>query len=300
MIPSAHPAVRLIVNADDYGRTRGVSRGIRKAHRDGIVTSTTVMINQPGVEDDLQAALQLPHLGVGLHLTFTAGRPVLGPEEVSAWVDASGRFLDQHTVWARAERLPTDQLRAELQAQVDCFAALAGRLPDHLDCHHWAYLYPPFFAAYVDLAERVGLALRIPFSPQTDLARVARRLPYLEGFPGDVVRGMVASNSALLRSRDVVYPDRFVASFYGQGAVTLDHLLALLDGLPPGATELMCHPGYDGPELAGSTYRAERETELALLCQPAVRARIAARGIELIRFGQMGYPKAPRMWDSVG
>jgi predicted glycoside hydrolase/deacetylase ChbG (UPF0249 family) len=288
MTRSERPAVRLIVNADDYGRTRGVSRGIRKAHRDGIVTSTTVMINQPGAEEDLQAALQLPHLGVGLHLVFTAGRPVLGPEAVSAWVDADGCFLDQHTVWAQAERLPTDQLRAELQAQVERFAALAGRLPDHVDCHHFVHLYPPFFALYVDLAERVGLALRVPISPQTDLARAAKRLPYLEGFPADVVRGMIVSNSALLRSRDLVYPDHFLASFFGKRGVTLEHLLALLDGLPPGVTELMCHPGYNDPDLASSTYRAEREIELALLCQPAVRAHIAARGIQSIHFGQIG------------
>jgi predicted glycoside hydrolase/deacetylase ChbG (UPF0249 family) len=180
---------------------------------------------------------------------------------------------------------------------VERFAALAGRPPDHLDCHHWVYLYPPFFAAYVDLAERTGLPLRIPFRPQTDPVRVPGRLPYLEGFPEDVVRGMIVSNSALLRSRELVHPDHFVASFFGMEQLTLEHLLALLDGLPPGVTELMCHPGYNDAELAGSSYHAEREIERALLCQPAVRERIAARGIELIRFGQIGDPKAP---DDVG
>ncbi len=285
-LPGRRP-VRLIVNADDYGRSQGVSRGIREAHQRGIVTSTTVMINQTGVRDELAAALQFPGLGVGLHLVFTAGRPFLTPGRLGGWVDDQGRFLDQHTVWARAESLDPAALREEFLAQVDRFRVWAGRLPDHLDCHHFAHLYPPFFAAYVDVAAEAGLPLRVPFPPETALAHAAPRLPYLEGFPRDVVRGMIVTDSALLLARPVKYADRFVSSFFGRKAVTLDHLLALLDGLRPGTTELMCHPGYDGPDLAGSSYRAERELELGLLCHPAVHDRIAALGIELITFGQL-------------
>jgi predicted glycoside hydrolase/deacetylase ChbG (UPF0249 family) len=194
-------------------------------------------------------------------------------------------FLDQHTLWARAEEIPLDQLQAELAAQVERFAALAGGPPDHLDCHHFVHLYPPFFQVYADLAARFHLPLRVPFPPEADFRQALKTLPFLEGFPRDLVRGMITTNSALIRSRRLAHPDHFVSTFFGQQALTLDNLLALLETLPEVISELMCHPGYDDAALAPSTYRAERETELALLTHPAVRERVRDLGIELVTFG---------------
>ncbi len=276
---------QLIVNADDYGRTAGVSRGILEAHRHGIVTSTTVMINQPGIGVQLDRALAQPRLGVGQHLVFTAGRPVLPANRVTGLVDDRGCFLDQHSVWARTERIPLGQLEAELSAQIERFCALAGRLPDHLDCHHFVHLYPPFFQIYADLAAGYDLPIRMPFPPELEFDRASDRLPYLQGFPPDLVRGMIATNSNLVQARGLAHPDHFVASFFGRRALTCEHLLALLEALPAGVSELMCHPGYEDAALGGSSYRAERERELALLTDMAVRQRVDALGIELVTFG---------------
>jgi chitin disaccharide deacetylase len=96
---------------------------------------------------------------------------------------------------------------------------------------------------------------------------------------------MIATNSNLLRARALAYPDHFVGTFFGREALTRDNLLRLLEGLPEGTSELMCHPGYDGPALAGSSYRAERELELSLLTDPRVRAHVQSLGIELVTFG---------------
>ena len=82
---------QLIVNADDYGRSPGVSRGILRAHREGIVTSTTVMINQPDVEAQLEEALTYPRLGIGLHLVFSAWRPLLPPMSITRGVAPAPR-----------------------------------------------------------------------------------------------------------------------------------------------------------------------------------------------------------------
>lgn len=278
---------QLIVNADDYGRTPGVSRGILTAHREGIVTSTTVMINQPGVEEQLAEALTCPGLGVGLHLVFTAWRPILPPDEVPGLVDAGGLFLEQHDVWARAEQIPVAQLQAELSAQLERFAGLAGRLPDHLDCHHFVHLYPPFFQVYADLAAQFRLPLRVPFPPETEFEQAARTLPFLEGFPRDLVRGMIVTNSALLKSRRLAHPGRFIGTFFGRDSLTIETLLGHLEALSEGVTELMCHPAYDDPALAASSYRSEREIELGLLTHPAVRDRVNALGIELVTFGAL-------------
>jgi predicted glycoside hydrolase/deacetylase ChbG (UPF0249 family) len=279
---------RLIVNADDYGRSRGVSRGILEAHRRGIVTSTTVMINQPSVRTEFDEALACPDLGVGLHLVFSAWRPILPPAQIPSLVDGDGFFLGQHDLWAQAEVISTRQLRAEFTAQVELFAEWAGSLPDHLDCHQFAHLYPPFFQAYADMAEKYRLPLRVPFPPETDFQRAVSTLPYLEEFPADHVRGMIATNSALLATRNLRYPDHFIGTFFGMEALTLENLTHLLQNLPEGVSELMCHPGYDGPGLAQSTYRRERPVELELLTHPAVLECVAQAGIELVTFGVHG------------
>jgi predicted glycoside hydrolase/deacetylase ChbG (UPF0249 family) len=278
---------QLIVNADDYGRSPGVSKGILHAHRRGIVTSTTVMINQPGVKSQLAEALAYSKLGIGLHLVFSAWRPILPPGTVPDLVDSGGQFLDQHTLWARAETLSLKQLQVELLAQIERFATLAGRLPDHLDCHHFVHLYPPFFQVYADLASQFHLPLRIPFPLATDFEKAISSLSFLVGFPRDLVRGMIVTNSNLVRARELVHPDHFISTFFGRKALTLSHLLFLLNTLPAGTSELMCHPGFDDPALAPSTYRAERELELALLTDPIVRKHIEDLGIELVTFGAL-------------
>jgi predicted glycoside hydrolase/deacetylase ChbG (UPF0249 family) len=276
---------QLIVNADDYGRAPCVSKGILQAHREGIVTSTTVMINQPRIEAQLEEALACKELGIGLHLVFSAWRPVLPPAKVPGLVNEQGMFLNQHDLWAQAEEIPLDPIRAEFEAQVNRFVALAGRLPDHLDCHHFVHLYPPFFQVYVGQAARLRLPLRVPFPPETDFRRALTTLPFLEDFPPDLVRGMIATDSALIKARGLRHPDHFIGSFFGRAALSLESLLNLLESLPDGASELMCHPGYDGPALATSSYRQERETELTLLTHPAVTARVRTLGIELVTFG---------------
>jgi chitin disaccharide deacetylase len=283
-------ARQLIVNADDLGRSPGVTRGILHAHREGIVTSTSVMINQPGAESQLADALRCSALGVGLHLVFTAWRPLLPSEQVPGLVDKNGYFLEQHELWARAERIPVKQLRAELHAQVERFLCWAGRLPDHLDCHHFVHLYPPFFEVYADLAVEYNLPLRVPFPAETEFARAVRTLPFLEGFPRSRVRGMVVTDSALLRARHLAHPDHFVSTFFGREALTLQHLLGLIDAVPEGISELMCHPGYVDPGLGSSSYRNEREVELALLTHPEARERAQAWGVELVTFSALASP----------
>jgi predicted glycoside hydrolase/deacetylase ChbG (UPF0249 family) len=164
---------------------------------------------------------------------------------------------------------------------------LAGHLPDHLDCHHFVHLYPPFFQVYNDLAARFDLPLRVPFPPETEFPRAVRTLPFLEGFPRDLVRGMIATNSALLKARSLAHPDHFIGTFFGREALTVDNLTALLEGLPKGTSELMCHPGYAGGALSSSSYRQERETELALLTHPSTIERVRTLGVELVTFGEL-------------
>jgi len=276
---------RLIVNADDFGRSHGVSRGILDAHRRGIVTSTTAMVNLEDIGTHLAAAHACPELGLGLHLVLCSWKPVLPPESVPGLVDEKGLFLDQHTFWARAADIPQDQIRAELAAQLERFAGLAGRLPDHLDCHQFVHVHPRLFEVYVDLAAQHRLPVRVPFAPDLDWNTEVALGPFLKDFPQERLDEMIEEDIGLLASRELAHPDRSLVTFFGRDSLTLDKLLGLIESVPEGVSELMCHPGYADGELAASGYRSERETELGLLTHPAAIERVRTLGVELVTFG---------------
>jgi predicted glycoside hydrolase/deacetylase ChbG (UPF0249 family) len=283
---------RLIVNADDYGRTAGVVEGILRAHQQGIVTSTTAMMNMPGIEDSLGRAQSYPELGLGVHLVFSAWRPLLPSERIPSLVDDDGAFLSQKVLWARLEGIQRDELRAELTAQVERFQVLTGRPPDHLDCHHFVHSHPLFFAVYVELAAQWGLPLRTPFPSEETLSQAAVTVPLIEDLPLSEVRDMMRQDRELVQAKGVRHPDHFVGSFYGEEAVTLENLLAILESLREGTTELMCHPGLADEQLrAESIYGWLREKELELLCHPRVWDKIDELGIKLVNFGALGGDK---------
>ncbi|MFQ5813562.1 MAG: carbohydrate deacetylase [Anaerolineae bacterium] len=276
---------QLIVNADDYGKTEEVTRGIIRAHREGIVTSTTVMMNMPQVEDALGLADDYPDLRMGVHLVFTAWRPLLPPAKVPSLMDEDGHFHSQEAILSHPERIDTGELKAELRTQIECFRA-SGREPDHLDCHHFVHIYPPFFAVYVELAEEYGLPVRLPFPPEEEWDEVAASTALAHGIPPALLREIARQDIGLVQAKGIPHPDRFIRSFYGEEALTLGNLLGILEGLPEGVSEMMTHPGLpDEGLLAKSTYAKERERELELLCHPRVKERIGELGIELANFG---------------
>ncbi|HEY4690333.1 MAG TPA: ChbG/HpnK family deacetylase [Anaerolineae bacterium] len=280
---------KLIVNADDFGRTHKVSEGILKAHRDGIVTSTTAMMNMSGAAHDLERALQdAPNLGLGVHLVFTAGRPLLPPEWVPSLIDERGHFHSQDAILREPARLNPDELLSEFKAQVSAFEHATGRKPDHIDCHHFAHVHPPLFAVYHAVALEFDLPMRVPFPRNEADWSDAAQLPGIPGALSDeMIRSIARANLERLNQKPVRAPDRFFVGFFGD-KVSIDYLLALLDQLPDGVSELMTHPGYSDEALAAeSAYAAERETELAVLTDPRVRQRVADLGIELTTYAAL-------------
>ncbi len=275
---------RLIVNADDFGRTPGVTEGILRAHCEGIVTSATVMMNMPGAAAALQRAQkECPRLGLGVHLVFTAGRPLMPVEWVSSLVDKHGRFLSQDEVLANPDRIDLGELKSELKAQIKTFQNAAGQWPDHLDAHHFVHVLPQFFEVYLELAEEFQLPARIPLPRDEEWPA---HLPAgLSAVPPEQLRAILQSDWSLLQQHPVRRTDYFIGHFFGDEALTVAHLLHILDGLPEGTGELMTHPGLADDALrAQSRYHVQRERELALLCHPTVKQHIADLGLRLITF----------------
>ena len=250
------PTRRLIVNADDFGLTRGVSRGILAAHRSGIVTSTTLIVNR-AVDPALIGELKASELGVGLHVNLTLGAPLARPERVPSLVDAQGAFV--RDAREAASRAQADEARIEIGNQIDAFRGLMDRFPTHLDSHHHVGRQSPVLEVVLDFARVLKLPVR---SQDAAVRQAARRLK--------------------LRT-----PDHFVGESGPEPYWSAERVLAHLRALPAGASEFMTHPGYFDDELAYSRYGQQRETELAGLTDPRAREVISATAVEMIHFGQL-------------
>lgn len=283
----------LIVNADDFAMSTGISRGILEGYARGLITSTTTLVNTPGAASALAAARHdAPGLGLGLHMNLSFGPPVLPPESVPSLVRGDGRFFSGAELLDAMKRFRADEVRRELAAQFARFVELEGRLPDHLDSHqHLGCLQPDVFAAMVTLADKAKIPLRDPgdFLDPCRLARLLERIgrenrgaaPRFEDFK-DLPATLRARCRTLPSYRS---PDAFRYEFYGSGA-KLEVLLEILDALPEGVTELMCHPGHI--EELEDAYREPRERELAILQDPLLREAVRERGIVLGTFAALG------------
>lgn len=276
---------RLIVNADDYGHTSGVSQGIRQAHLQGIVTSTTAMMNRPAAADELRVAVDLcPKLGIGVHLVLTSGVPVLPAEKLPSLVNPDGSFRRLEGFLEHLPALNLDQVNAEWHAQVEKFIAVTGLAPDHLDSHHHSsYFTPALFERMLRLAEELHCPMRKPFPEGSAVG--ADYLPaHLVGAPG---YGYTPEQGKHLARTT----DRFIAAFCDQGATlqNLEKILLEVNNDPECDTfELMCHPAVVDEELmAISDYNTKRGDELEILTSKQVKAVVREAGIELINYSEL-------------
>jgi len=284
----------LVVNADDFGISRGVNRGIVEAHRAGLVTSASLMANLPSAEDALTRAAVCPDLSLGLHLTLTAGRPLSPPEQVPTLVDEAGRFLVLGQLLTRLStgKVRPSEVARELSAQVD-WAIRRGVHPTHLDSHHHVHVHPLVAPIVIRLARehRIGW-VRGPAEGAPTPRLVALR-------PKDAARtAAISTFGALLRWQlrraGLCTADHFRGIGLGMGFGERD-LLGVLRALPDGLTELMTHPGYPDEELARLTVFAEgRDRELAALTSRSVRDLVSRAGIRLTGFLETRQPRTRR------
>ena len=279
------PSRQLIINADDLGFAPGVNRGIAEAHAAGTVTSASIMVTAPAFKE--AAALvreQMPTLGVGLHFDILTCEP---RNRLSSLTDpATGKFrsLAELTVRALAGQVTAADVRAECDAQLASLAA-EGITPTHVDSHRHTHALPGILPGVVASARAAGIrTVRRPLDHMSVVDPVASaKMLALYASWRVALSGLDAGGITLIGH---------APHFRGialQGAPDVkDRLLSLLDRLPPGATELMLHPGYDDEVLAAQDpYRKERERELAVLTSPEVRERLGRGDVTLVNFGQL-------------
>ncbi len=275
---------RVIFSADDFGLSEAVNEGIERAHRDGLLTSTSLMVAGQAAGDAVRRAHTMPDLRVGLHVVAVEGSPVLPRASIPDLLDAHGQFpSDQLRLGLRYAFLPTvrRQLRAEIAAQFDAFAA-TGLTLDHADAHKHMHLHPTVGAMIIDAGWAHGLrALRIPAEPMDVMA--ACGVP-----PTLAARAMLAWTRVLRRkARHVgLAVNDHIFGLAWTGHMTAERLLTLAAHMPGGISEIYFHPAaHRDAVLDRLMPDYGHEEELAALCNPAVRA--AFEGFDRIGYGDL-------------
>ena len=274
---------RLIINADDFGFSDGVTRGIIEAHTAGSVRSASMMANGLDWESAVRHARATRTLDIGVHLNLVQGRPLL---RVPSLTNArTGELLPLGALARRAlaRRIDRDELASELRAQIERVRQ-AGIAVTHLDSHRHAHVLPGIFPVVCRVAIEAGIrVLRIPREPlgvnALHAGATARKLVLATSLR---VSGALPLDSALATT------DHFRGVSLQGGAHFAGRLRRALDTLEPGSTELMVHPGHvDEALVAQDPYTRPRATELAVLTSPGTRERLARGDIDLVSFAAL-------------
>jgi hopanoid biosynthesis associated protein HpnK len=271
---------RLIVNADDLGLAETVNDGIVKGHRDGIITSASLLACGGAAAHAAELAAKNPGLGVGIHLCLTLERPVSDPKTVPTLVKAGKFYPGPLPLMARlvSGKISTAEIEAEFRAQVEKALSL-GVTPDHIDGHQHVHMMPGVFEAVLKLAREYGIrAVRYPVGPWVGRMGYARTL---EKF---LLESLAASCKKKLRALDIKITDHFFG-LAQTGALGVKALSRIIDGLPDGTSEIMCHPGLGNAELAKRlNWGRGWDKELRAVTDKNIKALLKEKQVELINY----------------
>jgi chitin disaccharide deacetylase len=283
---------RLIVNADDFGLTSGVNRATIEGNRSGIVTSATLMANAKASDAAIDMAKAQPSLRTGCHVVLIDGVPLTG--NLPTLTETPQRFrssLKQFAMAAVRKQIAAEEIQREVEAQIRSIQ-LRGIKLTHVDSHKHTHMFPHILRPLLRAAKACGVsAIRNPFEP-------------LRSWPAEMVLG---APGLWLRSAGVMAFQMFAAEFRralrAEGIVSTDgtvgiavtglldqnRLLRILEALPDGTWELVCHPGYSDADLqaAGTRLTQSREIELSALISAETKKALADRRIELISYADL-------------
>ena len=268
-------ARRLIVNADDFGRSRSINEAVIRAHREGILTTASLMVNEPACAEAVTLARENPKLGVGLHLTLVCGHAALPQAKIPGLVNANGEFTSNPAGAGFRyffQRRLREQLRAEIHAQFERFRA-TGLALDHVNGHLHLHLHPTVFAILMEDADQLGIQrVRLTFDPfwlnlRLASGHLAYRLLHVLIF-----HPLSARSRPVLQRRGFRHT-RAVFGLLQNARVDEPYVLNLLPRLPPGDSELYSHPSLD-----------QFKNEFDALISPRVREKARALGLGLIRY----------------
>ena len=284
---------RLIVNADDFGLTRGVNRAIAEAHQHGVVTSATLMAGGPAFDEAVALARSLPRLSVGCHVYLIQLAPISLPAQIPTLADGTN-FRPGFARFARAalsNRLSAEEISTEAAAQMHRLQS-AGLALTHFDTHKHTHMFPQVLRPLLQAAKQCGIrAVRNPFEPKAvvGLSDVSSHPKLLSRYCAvRALRSMASKFRRMVEAEGMVTTDGTVGIVF-TGFLNEQRLATLIHHIPEGTWELVTHPGYSDAALRPlSRLTASRERELELLTSARIRELLEEFGVELISYENFG------------
>jgi len=288
------PVRRLIFNADDFGLTAGVNRSVVEAHTQGVLTSATLMANAPATADAESRVRSYPKLEVGCHVVLLDGEPLTDPARLSSLVpNGAPKFrtgLGDFAVRALSGLLDRDQIESEATAQFRKLQS-AGLSLTHFDTHKHAHMFPYVLDPLLRAARICGIpAVRNPFEPAQSFSAILAQSPVRWKRSGQTraLRLLQPGFSELVKRSGLRTTDGTLG-IAATGSLTAALLAGILENVPEGTWEFVCHPGYCDDDLRSAHTRLQesRQVELQLLTAPQTRELLKKSGIDLISYAEL-------------
>jgi hypothetical protein len=246
----------LIVNADDFGLSKGQNYGVIEAFHYGVVSSTTAMVNSTHIQHAANLSQRYPGLQIGLHFVLTHGYPLTAMPSLVNERGELGKWL-----WEKTEsaQLDLNEIHDELISQYDKFIAVFGKAPTHIDSHHHVHMLPQIYPLVEAFAQSQSIPLRIG---RQDVERQDIPLRYDHS------------------------TEWFDAGFYGEeiSEALFLQVLERTDQRGAKSVEMMCHPAFLDKTILASKYCYPRLAEVEVLTSPGIKNAIAERGYRLGSF----------------
>jgi hopanoid biosynthesis associated protein HpnK len=299
----------VIVNADDFGMSKGVNDAIVISSKLGVLTSTSIMANMPAFEDAINKInVNNMNIGIGIHISLTEGKSVLKPSEIPLLVDSYGHFKNSFAslfIQVMKSKSILQQIEIEIKAQFEKLHSFGVKL-DHVNSHHHIHMIPRIFSIVSKVATYYNYR-SIRLIDESFIVRFNNNYLNYYLYPlktGNIVKKILLSSLAKMnknKAQNVWMPDHCFGVLHS-GQMDLRALRHIFNSIQPGVTEIIIHPGlYNGPEPAESRNKkmekwlqsSGRKVELETLLSDSIRYEIERNNIRLVRFSDIAMKNNP-------
>jgi hopanoid biosynthesis associated protein HpnK len=274
----------LVINADDFGFSPGVNTAIIKAHEEGILTSTSLMVSGDAAQEAISLAKNHPHLAVGLHLVLVCGKSVLPPAQIPNLVDSQGNFSNNPTqagLSYQFNQATRAELRLEISAQLEKFRDSGLNLA-HVDGHLHLHVHPVILNILTEFAAEFKIKfIRLPSEELSKNIKIDNRNLFTKIIWSIVFGQLRRYGEGLLKANQIKFADR-VYGLLQTGDMSEEYLLGLIPQIEAELVEIYSHP-----DLVNTEINNGGEVELAGLLSKQVREMLTVKGFELSNYNQL-------------
>ncbi|MDD5069096.1 MAG: ChbG/HpnK family deacetylase [Candidatus Omnitrophica bacterium] len=279
---------RLIINADDFGLTKGFNQAITDCFLSGAITGASLCVVGEAFDEALKIYREVPGMDLGLHLVLTAERPAAARESVKTLLLPNGFFYSDVYQFAKAlilKKIKAREVFIELDAQFKK-ALNNGIKITHVDSHQYVHLLPLVDDIVIELSEKYKVPyIRCPSNDLTIHSKTVSKSRRVQGFFLKIFSRRFLAKMKAYHFK----PSPNCFGFLSAGNLSYQSMETILACLPPGISEISCHPGYpdSSSEKKYSFWKYNWQSEAELLCSDRFSDMLLAKGIALVSYGQL-------------